>query len=151
MKNTINKEEDIELEKFIAAQERDYATALNEISSGRKQSHWMWYIFPQIQGLGFSDIAKHYAICDLKQAADYLAHPVLGTRLIEISRKLLTHKELSAKDIFGSPDDLKLRSCMSLFAAVLDAPSIFQQVLDQFFSGEKDSKTQRILELQACG
>jgi len=151
MENTFDIEGYPELEKFIAAQELDYATALNEISNGRKQSHWMWYIFPQIQGLGFSDTAKHYAIRDLKQAADYLVHPVLGTRLIEISKRLLTHTELSAKEIFGSPDDLKLRSCMSLFAAVRNAPSVFQQVLDQFFSGEKDLKTLRILELQAYG
>ncbi|SFA41569.1 Uncharacterized protein, DUF1810 family [Pedobacter suwonensis] len=149
MEYPINNEQDSELEKFTIAQERDYATALNEIKSGRKQSHWMWYIFPQIQGLGFSSTAKYYAIRDLQQAADYLAHPVLGPRLTAISKKLLTHTELSAKEIFGSPDDLKLRSCMSLFAFIKNAPPVFQQVLDQFFEGESDSKTQQILNLKA--
>ncbi|KQM69671.1 calpastatin [Pedobacter sp. Leaf216] len=138
-----------ELERFISAQERDYARALDEITSGRKQSHWMWYIFPQIQGLGFSDTAKYYAIRDLQQASDYLAHPILGKRLIAISEKLLSHKDLSAHRIFGSPDDVKLCSCMSLFASVPGAPPIFNQIIDQFFSGEKDLKTKRILELQS--
>jgi len=155
MKNTTHQMQSLknldeqELERFISAQERDYARALDEITSGRKQSHWMWYIFPQIQGLGFSDTAKYYAIRDLKQASDYLAHPILGKRLIEISEKLLNHKGLSAHRIFGSPDDLKLCSCMSLFASVPGAPPIFNQVIDQFFSGEKDLKTKRILELQS--
>lgn len=149
MENTINQKEDAELKKFIVAQERDYTTALNEMSRGKKQTHWMWYIFPQIKGLGFSDTARYYAIRDLKQAADYLNHPLLGSRLIAISERLLTHTKLNVKDIFGSPDDLKLRSCMSLFAAVEHSPPVFQQVLDQFFEGKKDLQTQRILELKA--
>lgn len=149
MGNIINQQGVSTLEKFVAAQQHDYRIAFNEISRGRKQSHWMWYIFPQIQGLGFSDRAKHYAIVDLKEASAYLAHPVLGSRLVEISSVLLNHSGLSASEIFGSPDDIKLRSCMSLFAAVEDAPIIFNQVIDQFFSGESDPKTKRILELQA--
>jgi len=146
MKNPIK--EGTGLEKFIAAQEHDYLVAFNEISRGRKQSHWMWYIFPQIQGLGFSETAKYYAIDNLRQASDYLAHPVLGARLKEISERLLLHQGRSAHEIFGSPDDLKLRSCMSLFASVPDPPAVFRQVIDQFFSGQTDSKTKRILELQ---
>jgi len=136
-----------ELEKFVAAQQHNYATALDEISSGRKQSHWMWYIFPQLDGLGFSEMAKRYGIRDLKQASAYLKHPLLGSRLTEISEALLTHEERSAHEIFGSPDDLKLRSSMSLFASVPSAPLVFQQVLDKFFSGHKDIKTLRILGL----
>jgi len=108
----------------------------------------MWYIFPQIQGLGSSEAAKFYAIKDLKEAANYLMHPVLGPRLVKISKELLRHQDRSAHEIFGSPDDLKLRSCMTLFAAVPNADPVFQQVLDQFFDGEKDPKTQRILGLQ---
>lgn len=136
-----------ELEKFVAAQQHDYATALAEIGSGRKRSHWMWYIFPQLDGLGFSDMAKRYGIRDLKQASAYLKHPLLGSRLTEISEAVLRHKDLSAYEIFGSPDDLKLRSSMSLFASVASAPGIFQQVIDQFFSGQKDIKTLCILGL----
>jgi len=138
---------DEDLKKFITAQERDYTTALDEISRGRKQSHWMWYIFPQIRGLGFSETAKYYAISDLEQASAYLKHPLLGTRLIEISEKILLHKDSSANEVFGNPDDLKLRSSMSLFASVPNAPAVFQQVLDAFFSGEKDIKTMCILAL----
>jgi uncharacterized protein (DUF1810 family) len=149
MKNIINQQGVSPLEKFITAQQRDYRIAFNEISRGRKQSHWMWYIFPQIQGLGFSDTAKCYAIADLKEAGAFLTHPVLGSRLVEISSLLLNHRRLSANEIFGSPDDMKLRSCMSLFAAVKNAPVVFDQVINQFFSGEGDPKTKRILELQA--
>jgi len=146
-KKGVGAEEGQELEKFVAAQQHDYATALAEISSGRKRSHWMWYIFPQLDGLGFSDMAKRYGIRDLKQASAYLKHPLLGSRLTEISEALLTLEGVSASEIFGSPDDLKLRSSMSLFASVAGAPGIFQQVLDKFFSGHKDIKTLRILGL----
>ncbi|MGM9476176.1 DUF1810 domain-containing protein [Pedobacter sp. GSP4] len=136
---------DEELEKFVVAQEHSYSTALSEISNGKKLSHWMWYIFPQIQGLGFSDTAKHYAIIDLKQASAYLKHPVLGRRLIEISDRLLIHQSLGAHEIFGSTDELKLRSSMSLFASLRNAPTVFQKVLDQFFEGKKDIATLRVL------
>jgi len=138
-------DESQELEKFVAAQQHDYPIALAEISKGRKRSHWMWYIFPQLYGLGFSDMAKRYGIRDLKQASAYLKHPLLGSKLVEISEALLRHKGLSAHEIFGSPDDLKLRSSMSLFASVAGAPMVFQQVLDGFFSGQKDIKTLRLL------
>ena len=112
-----------DLSRFLKAQEGDYERALGEIRSGRKRSHWMWYIFPQIQGLGFSSTAQYYAIRDLQEAKDYLAHPVLGTRLKEISSALLDLEGLSASEIFGYPDDLKLRSSMTLFRmADLDCP-----------------------------
>ena len=126
-----------DLSRFLKAQERDYARALSEIRSGRKRSHWMWYIFPQIQGLGFSQTAQFYAIQDLAEAKDYLAHPVLG---------LLELDGLSASEIFGYPDDLKLCSCMTLFRmADLDCP-IFQEVIDKYYDGEPDKKTVRILQ-----
>jgi uncharacterized protein (DUF1810 family) len=139
------------LDRYITAQERDFPTALTEISYGRKKTHWMWYIFPQIQGLGFSEAAKVYAIKDLKEATEYLIHPILGPRLVKISKELLNHTDRSAYEILGTPDDLKLRSCMTLFAAVPVADPVFRQVLDQFFNGEKDPKTLRILSLQSYG
>ncbi len=144
-KREFGAEEGLELEKFVAAQQHDYATALAEISKGRKRSHWMWYIFPQLDGLGFSDMAKCYGIRYLKQASAYLRHPLLGARLVEISEALLRQEGKSAHEIFGSPDDLKLRSSLSLFASVGGAPMVFQQVLDGFFSGQKDINKLRLL------
>lgn len=137
------------LNRYISAQERDYETALAEISYGKKRSHWMWYIFPQIQGLGFSEAAKHYGIKDLKEASAYHGHPVLGPRLIKISQALLQQENRTASEIFGYPDDLKLRSSMTLFATVPNADPVFQKVIDQFFGGESDQKTQRILGSRA--
>jgi uncharacterized protein (DUF1810 family) len=104
------------LKRFLDAQAGDYATALAEISNGSKRSHWMWYIFPQIDGLGYSEMAKRYAISDLPEAAGYLAHPVLGPRLVEISKALLTLPGNNATAVMGSPDNLKLRSSMTLFS-----------------------------------
>jgi len=129
------------MNRFIEAQENNYATALAEIRNGRKQSHWIWYVFPQIRGLGQSETSKYYAIRDLQEAAEYLQHPILGKRLIEISRALLELKEDNAHNIFGSPDDLKVRSSMTLFALMKDADPVFQQVLDKFFRGERDKNT----------
>lgn len=137
------------LDRFVLAQQRDFETALTEISYGKKQTHWMWYIFPQIQGLGFSESAKYYAVRDIREAAAYLAHPILGARLETIARELLKHKDKTAQQIFGSPDDLKLRSSMTLFAALPAADPVFSQVIDQFFKGESDLKTQHILGMQA--
>jgi uncharacterized protein (DUF1810 family) len=124
----------------MKAQERDYALALSEIRRGRKSSHWIWYIFPQIAGLGYSDLSQYYAIKDMEEARAYLAHPVLGKRLVEISRVLLGHHE-TARQIMGSPDDLKLRSCMTLFCLVPGADPVFEQVLKKFFEGKKDVAT----------
>ena len=135
-----------DLSRFLRAQERDYDQALREIRAGRKRSHWMWYIFPQIQGLGFSSTAQFYAIRDLDEAKDYLAHPVLGARLKEISSALLEHEGLSAGEIFGYPDDLKLRSSMTLFRlADLDC-RIFQDVIDKYYDGVPDSRTVDIVQ-----
>ena len=130
-----------DLSRFLKAQEQDYGQALREIRSGRKRSHWMWYIFPQIQGLGFSPTAQYYAIRDLQEARDYLAHPVLGTRLKEISSALLDLDGLSASEIFGYPDDLKLRSSMTLFRmADLNEP-VFLEVLEKYYDGKPDART----------
>ena len=130
-----------DLSRFLKAQEQDYEQALRAIRSGRKRSHWMWYIFPQIQGLGFSPTAQYYAIRDLQEARDYLAHPVLGTRLKEISSALLDLNGLSASEIFGYPDDLKLRSSMTLFRmADLNEP-VFLEVLEKYYDGKPDART----------
>ena len=130
-----------DLSRFLKAQEYDYSQALREIQSGRKHSHWMWYIFPQIRGLGFSSTAQYYAIRDLEEAKDYLAHPVLGARLKEISSALLDLEGLSASEIFGYPDDLKLRSSMTLFQlADLDC-DIFRKVIEKYYDGIPDSWT----------
>ena len=130
-----------DLSRFLKAQEYDYAQALREIRAGRKRSHWMWYIFPQIQGLGFSSTAQYYAIRDLNEAKDYLAHPVLGARLKEISEALLELDGLSAHEIFGYPDDLKLRSSMTLFRMADLNCEIFEQVLEKYYDGEPDRRT----------
>ena len=134
------------LERFIDAQRTDYAIALSEIKNGRKQSHWMWYIFPQIQGLGYRSISKRYAIQHLREAEAYLQHPELGRRLVEISQVLLGLASNDAHRIFGTPDDLKLKSSMTLFAAVPGADPVFEQVLQKFFKGVKDDHTLRIIE-----
>ena len=133
------------LQRFLDAQQGDYQTALGEIKAGRKRSHWMWYIFPQVQGLGYSSMAQHYAIADGGEAAAYLAHPTLGPRLVEISRALLTLPGSNATAVMGTPDDLKLRSSMTLFARVPGADMVFQQVLDKFFGGAPDAKTLQLL------
>jgi len=133
------------LQRFLDAQESDYATALAEIKSGRKRSHWMWYIFPQIQGLGFSETSKYYAIKNLGEARAYLAHPVLGTRLAQISCVLLSLPGNNPTQVFGSPDDMKLKSCMTLFASVPGTVNLFQQVLDKYFTGEKDARTLQLI------
>jgi uncharacterized protein (DUF1810 family) len=132
-------------QRFLDAQATAYPLALAEVQAGRKRSHWMWYIFPQIQGLGFSEISRHYAIRDVGEAAAYLAHPVLGARLREITGELLKLSGHDAGRIFGSPDDMKLRSSMTLFAAVPGADPVFGAVLDKFFGGVPDVQTQRRL------
>lgn len=132
------------LNRFLTAQEKDYATALAEIRQGRKRSHWMWYIFPQIEGLGHSSMARHYAIRDLAEATAYLAHPVLGPRLVEISQALLGLSSNDATAVMGSPDDLKLCSCMTLFSLVPGADVVFVQVLAKFFKSRIDERTAAI-------
>ena len=130
-----------DLTRFKEAQDRDYEAALAEIKGGRKRSHWMWYIFPQIAGLGSTDISKHYAIKNLQEATDYLMDQELGYRLTEICKALLALDTDDAHYIFGSPDDLKLRSSMTLFDAVPATFPVFAQVLDKFYNSERDQQT----------
>jgi len=134
-----------DLQRFIDAQEADFDTALAEIKNGRKSSHWMWYIFPQLRGLGSSDTSIYYGIQSIDEAESYINHPVLGQRLIEMCLALLQLKSDNANEIFGSPDDLKLRSSMTLFASLPDAYPVFQSVLEKFFNGEADDKTLRLI------
>jgi uncharacterized protein (DUF1810 family) len=134
------------LERFIAAQSKDYEVALSEIKNGRKQSHWMWYIFPQIQGLGLTETSRFYAIKDIGEAEEFLEHPVLGSRLISISRELLKLNSNDAHEIFGSPDDLKLKSSMTLFSSVNNADPVFKLVINKFFNGSMDGKTLEIID-----
>ena len=137
------------LQRFLDAQAASYQTALSEIRNGRKRSHWMWYIFPQIQGLGFSETARFYAVAGAQEAAAYLAHPVLGPRLLEMCQALLGLASHDAYATLGSPDDLKLKSSMTLFAALPGASPVFQQVLDKFYRGARDEKTLHIMARQA--
>ena len=132
------------LERFVEAQKHSYSTALSEIKSGRKRSHWMWYIFPQIKGLGYSSTAQYYAIQSREEAEAYLKHPVLGKRLVEISEELLRLKSSNAREVFGYPDDMKLKSSMTLFFLV-SGETIFRQVIDKFLGGEMDERTKELL------
>ena len=133
------------LERFVRAQETDYEQALAEITRGRKRTHWMWYVFPQLKGLGSSWNAAHYAISGSEEARAYLAHPVLGPRLVECAEAALAHEGRTASAIFGYPDDVKLRSCATLFASVSPADSVFHRIIDAFFGGEPDDTTLRLL------
>jgi uncharacterized protein (DUF1810 family) len=134
-----------DLIRFAQAQEGHYRQALSEIRAGRKQSHWMWYIFPQFDGLGFSPTSRLYAIKSVAEAGAYLAHPVLGPRLVECCEAAVGVEGRSAAEVFGTPDDLKLRSCATLFAAVSPAGSVFERVLDRYFGGERDEQTLRLM------
>jgi uncharacterized protein (DUF1810 family) len=133
------------LARFLEAQERVFDEALAEISAGQKQSHWMWFIFPQIDGLGFSAMAKRYAIKSLAEAQAYLSHPILGPRLMQCAQAALKVQGRTAFEIFGSPDDSKLKSSATLFARVSPAGSVFEQVLKKCFKGERDEQTLRLL------
>jgi uncharacterized protein (DUF1810 family) len=133
--------EETNLNRFIDAQDADYPVALSEIKQGRKKSHWMWYIFPQIQGLGFSETSKYYAKKNVKEAVEFLKHPVLGNRLINICQALLDLPVTDANKVFGSPDDLKLKSSITLFASLPDTNPVFQLLIEKYFNGMKDNKT----------
>ena len=133
------------LDRFLDAQRSDYAAALAEVRRGRKTSHWMWYIFPQIAGLGQSSTARYYSIRDLEEAREYYAHPVLGQRLREISGVLLELRDSDPVAVFGGIDSMKLKSSMTLFAVAAPDDPIFQQVLDKYYGGEQDALTLRIL------
>jgi uncharacterized protein (DUF1810 family) len=133
-----------DLSRFVSAQAKTYNYALAELRTGRKRSHWMWFVFPQLAGLGHSSMAQRYAISSLVQARAYLAHPVLGPRLREIS-SVVASLPSGATAIFGSPDDMKLRSSMTLFRRAAPDEPVFQQVLDRHYDGETDWMTDQIL------
>lgn len=135
-----------DLGRFLTAQEKSYKTALSELQKGRKRSHWMWYIFPQIDGLGRSATAKYYAIKSVEEACAYLNHPTLGTRLRSCAETLLGLENRTAAAIFGYPDDLKLRSSMTLFAHVADPGSVFEDVIASYFQGQRDARTLELLD-----
>lgn len=143
--DSLGNNDPFDLQRFISAQQRDYATALAELRGGRKRSHWIWYIFPQIEGLGYSSTSRHYAIKSLPEARAYLQHPILGRRLVECAEAVLQINGRSAAEIFGAPDDMKLRSSMTLFAAVPDADPVFARVLDRYFGGQPDRRTLDLL------
>jgi uncharacterized protein (DUF1810 family) len=134
------------LQRFLDAQESSFSQALAELQRGNKQSHWMWYIFPQIQGLGFSATSKFYALQDIEEAKAFVQHPQLGSRLLQLCEVLLALPNRDATRIMGSPDDMKLRSSMTLFAAAEPTQTVFQQVLDKFYQGEPDPQTLRLLK-----
>lgn len=134
-----------DLNRFLRAQEHDYARALAEIRSGRKHTHWMWYIFPQRDGLGFSETARRYAIRGLDEARAYLAHPLLGPRLVACAEAVLSVPGCSAREIFGTPDDLKLCSCATLFAEVSPSDSVFHRLIEIYFGGAPDARTLTLL------
>jgi uncharacterized protein (DUF1810 family) len=138
--------ENKDLVRFLEAQNQMYLKALDEVRNGKKQSHWMWFIFPQMKGLGFSDMAKFYGITDLEEGSAYLAHPVLGKHLIEISEALLQVQDKSATEIFGTPDDMKIRSSMTLFSKVKNTSPVFSEVLQKYFQGIEDEYTIELLE-----
>jgi uncharacterized protein (DUF1810 family) len=133
------------LERFVQAQAGIYEQALSEIQRGRKRSHWMWFIFPQFDGLGFSATSQHYAIKSLAEAEAYLRDPVLGPRLLACAEAALAVEGKSARDVFGSPDDIKLRSSATLFAIVSLPGSVFERLLDKYFGGVRDETTMRLV------
>ena len=133
------------LDRFLVAQIDTYASAIQELRAGWKHGHWMWFIFPQIEGLGHSSTARFYAIRSLDEAAAYLAHPVLGPRLVECCETLLLHANRSARDILGSPDDLKLRSCATLFSRIRPEHPVFGRILDAFYPAGPDHRTLELL------
>lgn len=137
-----------DLTRFRKAQEMDYAAALREIRGGRKESHWMWYIFPQLRGLGRSETSYYYGLADLEEARAFLDDPVLGHNLREITEALLALEPADPLRVFGSPDHLKLHSCMTLFSQVSEAGSVFHRVLDRYFGGRPDPGTLRLLNKQ---
>jgi len=132
--------------RFINAQKHSYETALAEIRSGKKTSHWMWYIFPQLKGLGRSSTSDYYGLNGTADAREYIDNPVLGARLIEISNALLIHKDKTAVEIFDTTDAKKLKSCMTLFREAAPEIKVFGEVLEQFFKGKIDYRTIGLLE-----
>jgi uncharacterized protein (DUF1810 family) len=134
-----------DLRRFVDAQSHNYDQALSEITAGRKRSHWMWYVFPQYEGLGRSSMAQRYAIKSIAEAEAYLRHRILGPRLVECAEALLALEGRSAHEIFGSPDDAKLRSSATLFSCVAPAGSVFHRILDRYYDGEPDRTTLELI------
>ncbi|RWX78979.1 DUF1810 domain-containing protein [Neorhizobium lilium] len=137
--------DEFRLVRFLDAQAPVYEEVLRELRNGRKRTHWMWYIFPQVAGLGFSIMAERFAIGSRKEAEAYLTHPILGIRLTESTEAMLGHEGLSAHAILGSPDDLKFKSSMTLFEAVSKKGSPFERALEQYYGGERDERTLALL------
>ncbi|HEX7458804.1 MAG TPA: DUF1810 domain-containing protein [Ginsengibacter sp.] len=141
---------DTGINRFIRAQENIYPQVVNELQNGKKTSHWMWFIFPQIEGLGFSSTSKYYSIKTIAEAKEYVMHPVLGKRLLECSTILLNIEGKSAESIFGYPDNLKLQSSMTLFSFTSPESTVFLNVLNKYFNNKKDQKTLDILKLMGA-
>ncbi len=138
-----------DLNRFVRAQVDDYEQALAEIRNGRKRTHWMWYIFPQFDGLAFSSTSRHYSIKSIEEAEAYLDHSLLGARLLECAEAVVAREGRSATEIFGSPDDLKLKSCATLFACVSPSGSVFERLLAKYYQGERDNKTLNLLSIRS--
>ena len=147
--NRRNTDDSYELSRFVRAQQVDFERALAEIQAGKKRTHWMWYIFPQLDGLAFSATSKYYAIKSMEEARAYLEHPLLGPRLRQCAEAAHRIEGRSATEIFGSPDDMKLKSCATLFACVSPPSSLFERLLAKYYGGERDDKTLRLLGLDS--
>ena len=144
--DTSDRSDPFDLGRFMSAQEGIYESVLVELRRGQKRTHWMWFIFPQIDGLAYNATSKHYAIKSIEEARQYLNHPILGARLLECAEAVLAIEGRSVSEIFGYPDDLKLKSSMTLFAYVADPRSVFVRILDKYFHGERDVRTVDLLE-----
>ena len=142
---SIDAEDPFELNRFVKAQETNYVQALSELHAGRKRLHWMWYVFPQLAGLGHSSMSVRYAIKSEGEARAYLDHPILGPRLIECAEAVVAISNRTAHDIFGSPDDLKLQSCATLFEHVSPPGSVFGRLLDKYYRSDRDQRTLDLL------
>ncbi|MGO9014105.1 MAG: DUF1810 domain-containing protein [Dissulfurispiraceae bacterium] len=141
----MNPDDPYDLKRFLSAQEGIYERALAELTRGQKRTHWMWYIFPQFDGLGYSPTAKRYSIKSIEEARQYLNHPVLGKRLLECTEAVIALKGASLSEIFGYPDDLKFKSSMTLFEKIAGSGSVFSSALDRYCNGERDATTLKLL------
>jgi uncharacterized protein (DUF1810 family) len=147
----LTKNDPFNLSRFLEVQAADYEQALSEIKAGRKRSHWMWYIFPQIDGLAFSSMSRQYSIKSIEEAQAYVNHPILGTRLLDCAKAVVDIEGRSIEEILGSPDDLKLRSCATLFAFVSASGSVFDQILEKYYGGVRDDRTLQLLKKRNAG
>lgn len=143
-------EDSFALSRFVQAQEDVYEHVIAELQSGKKRSHWMWFIFPQFDGLGFSATSRHFAIKNLEEAKAYLEHPILGARLLACAEAVMGIEGRTAHEIFGSPDDTKLKSCATLFAFVSEPGSVFDQLLTKFYQGKRCEKTFKLVGFESA-